>query len=128
MYAVIETGGKQYRVQPGDVLDVEKLALEGGGPITFDRVLAIGGEGDVEVGQPRIAGAVVTAELVKQLSDRKVVVFKMKRRKGSRRKQGHRQRLTRVRILEIKPTRRAGDDGQGEKPKKAEETATADES
>lgn len=100
MYAVIETGGKQYRVQPGDVIDVERgvdVADDGG--VEFDRVLMLGG-GDEEpaVGAPTVDGAVVRASLVDEIRGRKIRVFKFKRRKGYRRTTGHRQNLLRVRI------------------------------
>jgi large subunit ribosomal protein L21 len=101
MYAVIETGGKQYRVQAGDVLDVERSAgAAGDGRVTFDRVLLLGGEGSAE--RPRAAGARVTAVVLdEQARGPKLVVFKKKRRKGYRRRTGHRQGLLRVRIEAI---------------------------
>jgi len=102
MYAIIETGGKQYRVEKNDVLDVERLgdAGEDGGEIIFDRVLLVGGD-EVKIGQPIVEGAKVKAERVGEVRAPKVVVFKKKRRKGYRRKNGHRQNLLRVRIAEI---------------------------
>ncbi len=102
MYAVIETGGKQYRVQQGDVLDIERLNSAEESKVNFDHVLAIGDGGNIEVGTPMIDGAVVTADLVKDFKGKKVTVFKMKRRKGYRKKQGHRQNLSRIKIQEIK--------------------------
>jgi large subunit ribosomal protein L21 len=103
MYAIIETGGKQYRVEPGDVLDVERLPGPAGESpeVTFERVLLLGGDGDVQVGTPTVEGARVTAARVGDVRGPKVVVFKMKRRKGYRRKNGHRQDLLRVRIQDI---------------------------
>ena len=103
MYAVIETGGKQYRVEPGDVLDVERIPglAADDSDVTFDRVLLLGGEGEVQVGRPTVEGAQVTAARVGDVRGPKVVVFKMKRRKGYRRKNGHRQDLLRVRIRDI---------------------------
>jgi len=103
MYAVIETGGKQYRVQPGDVIDVERdVEVADGGAVEFDRVLMVGGESDeVSVGSPTVDGAVVRASLVDEVRAKKIRVFKMKRRKGYRRTNGHRQNLLRVRIDEI---------------------------
>jgi len=102
MYAVIETGGKQYRVQPGDVIDVERGPEVADGTVEFDRVLMVGGEGtEVAVGSPTVDGAVVRASLVDEVRGRKIRVFKMKRRKGYRRTRGHRQDLLRVRIDEI---------------------------
>jgi large subunit ribosomal protein L21 len=103
MYAIIKTGGKQYTVKSGDVLEIEKLDAEVGGKVTFDEVLAIGeAEGQIKVGAPLLEGAKVEAEVVEQFRGEKIVVFKMKRRKGYRRTQGHRQSLTRVKIGEIK--------------------------
>lgn len=101
MYAIIETGGKQYRVQPGDVLDVERLEGDASEDITFNKVLALNtGEG-LTVGKPLVVDATVTAELLEHVRGKKVTVFKLKRRKGYRRKQGHRQELSRVRIKDI---------------------------
>ncbi len=102
MYAIFETGGKQYRVCKGDVLDVERLSDVEESKINFDSVLAIGNDGDMEVGTPTIEGAVVTADLVKDFRGKKITVFKMKRRKGYRKKQGHRQELSRIMIQDIK--------------------------
>lgn len=103
MYAVIETGGKQYRVHEGDVIDVERgLDVDDDGAVEFDRVLMVGGDGDdVSVGTPTVDGAVVRASLVDEIRARKVRVFKFKRRKGYRRTRGHRQNLLRLRIDEI---------------------------
>jgi large subunit ribosomal protein L21 len=97
-YAVVETGGKQYRVKQGDVLEVELLAGEAGQKVTLDRVLALSNGTDLTVGTPAIAGATVTAEIVGQVRADKVVNFKKKKRKGYHRKIGHRQELTRVRV------------------------------
>ena len=103
MYAIILTGGKQYKVAKGDVIEVEKLAGEAGAEVTFDQVLAVAGEdGKLNVGTPRVAGASVTGKVLDQFRAKKIVVFKMKRRKGYRRTHGHRQSLTRVEIAEIK--------------------------
>lgn len=103
MYAVIETGGKQYRVQQGDILDVERVAgvSEDAKEIVFDRVLLIADGDDVKVGRPVVEGAKVNAELVSEVRGPKVIVFKFKRRKQYRRKNGHRQDLHRVRIQGI---------------------------
>lgn len=103
MYAVIETGGKQYRVQAGDVIDVERLsAVSAEEPeVVFDRVLMVDDGGDVKVGCPIIEGAQVNGVLVRPVRGRKITVFKMKRRKGYRRKNGHRQDLHQVRIHDI---------------------------
>ena len=101
MYAIVETGGKQYRMRPGDVLDVERLPGESDSEIEFDRVLAVK-EGDtLKVGTPILEGTRVRARVLGHRRDRKVVVFKYKPRKGYRRRRGHRQWLTRVRIEEI---------------------------
>ena len=102
MYAVIQTGGKQYRVSPGDLLRVEKLNGEVGDRITFENVLLVGGDDESRVGQPAVPGASVIATIVGQTRGDKIVVFKFKRRKMYRRKTGHRQYLTAVRIEEIK--------------------------
>ncbi len=103
MYAIIKTGSKQYKVKTGDVLEIEKLDVEVGGKVVFDQVLAVGEEGGkLNVGTPMVEGATVTAEVKDQFRGKKIIVFKMKRRKGYRRTQGHRQSLTRVEIGEIK--------------------------
>ena len=101
MYAVIETGGKQYRVAPGDTLQVERLETEAGKPHTFDRVLLVANEGKVSVGAPTLAAARVTADVTKHLRGEKKIAFKMKRRKGYHRTVGHRQELTQVKITAI---------------------------
>jgi large subunit ribosomal protein L21 len=100
-YAVIKTGGKQYRVSPGDVLTVEKLAGEPGAELAFTEVLAATSGGALKVGTPMLAGARVTATVVKQGRGKKILVFKKKRRKNYRRRQGHRQYLTTVRVTGI---------------------------
>jgi large subunit ribosomal protein L21 len=100
-YAVIRTGGKQYRVAPGDVVRIERLAGEVGAPVEFTEVLLTGGEGAVRIGTPLVAGAKVTACVVEQGKAKKILVFKMKRRKNERRKRGHRQPTTTLRVLEI---------------------------
>jgi len=100
MYAVIRTGGKQYKVASGDVIAVEKLIGDAGGTITFSEVLMLGGE-KPKSGAPLISGASVTAEIVEQGRHDKVVAFKKKRRKNTHRKRGHRQHFTKVKITEI---------------------------
>jgi len=100
MYAVIKTGGKQYRVAADDVLTVEKLAGEPGAKIEFGEVLMLGGD-SVKIGAPLVSGALVKAEVVEQTRGPKVIAFKKRRRKNSRRKRGHRQDLTTVKITEI---------------------------
>lgn len=100
MYAVIKTGGKQYRVAPQDIIKIEKVGGDVGEKVEFDEVLMLGGDA-VEVGSPLVEGAVVTAEVVEQGRARKIIVFKKKRRQNYRRKKGHRQHLTTVRITDI---------------------------
>ena len=100
MYAIIRTGGKQYRVAKDDVIAVEKLDGEAGDAITFQEVLLVGGE-TVTVGQPTVAGAAVTGEVVAQTRSAKVLILKKRRRKNYRRRGGHRQQLTQVRITGI---------------------------
>jgi large subunit ribosomal protein L21 len=102
MYAVLETGSKQYRVAAGDTLDIERLDAEAGQSFTFDRVLMVNNEGQVSVGSPTVANAAVVADIVEHLRGPKTVAFKMKRRKGYHRTVGHRQELTKIRIKEIK--------------------------
>jgi len=105
MYAVIRSGGKQYRVSQGSSLRVEKLPGEIGSSITLDDVLMIGGEGDVKdvkIGTPTVDGAQITGTIVAQGRGPKIRVFKMKRRKGYRRSQGHRQDYTEIRVDEIR--------------------------
>jgi large subunit ribosomal protein L21 len=102
MYAVIETGGKQYRVSAGDTLEIERLSVEEGKTFTFDRVLLVGNDGKTTFGSPSIAKATVIADVVKNIRGPKVVAFKLKRRKGYRKKIGHRQELSVVKITEIK--------------------------
>ncbi len=103
MYAVIQTGGKQYRAEPGQVLWVEKLPGDAGDPITFEQVLlvAAGGGADVTVGTPTVTGAKVIAKIVEQGLGEKLVVFKFRRRKNYVRRTGHRQELTAVKIESI---------------------------
>ncbi len=115
MFAVLKTGGKQYRVAANQILTVEKLAAEAGETVEFSEILMLGGD-DLKVGAPFVAGATVKAEVLEQLRGEKVISFKKRRRKhSSQRKRGHRQYLTRVRITDIL----AG----GEKAAKAEAKA-----
>ncbi|MBQ5951758.1 MAG: 50S ribosomal protein L21 [Lachnospiraceae bacterium] len=100
MYAIIATGGKQYRVQEGDVVRVEKLEAEAGSEYVFDQVLAVGGE-EMKVGTPTVDGASVTASVVGDGRGKKVVVYKYKRKSGYHKKQGHRQAFTEVKIEKI---------------------------
>ena len=100
-YAIIKTGGKQYRVKQGDVLDVEKLSLDVGSIAEFDEVLAVSENGQVNFGSPTLSGAKVTAEVQSHYKDRKVIVFKYKSKTRYRRKLGHRQNYTRLLIQGI---------------------------
>ncbi|HWT31690.1 MAG TPA: 50S ribosomal protein L21 [Propylenella sp.] len=100
MFAVIRTGGKQYRVAANEILEVEKLAGKAGDTITFDEVLMLGGD-ELKVGAPLVSGAAVLAEIVEQKRGRKVIIFKKRRRQNSRRKNGHRQEFTLVRITDV---------------------------
>src|SRR6266699_3986709 len=102
MYAVLETGSKQYRVAKGDTLQVERLTVEAGQPVTFDRVLLVNNEGKLAVGSPTVANATVVADVVEHIRGEKKIAFKMKRRKGYHKTIGHRQELTVVKIKEIK--------------------------
>lgn len=102
MYAVLETGSKQYRVTAGDTLQVERLEVEAGKPVTFDRVLLVNNDGKVSVGVPTVAGASVSADVVGHVRGEKKLTFKMRRRKGYHKSIGHRQELTVVKITEIK--------------------------
>ena len=102
MYAVFQTGGKQFRAEPGAKLRIPTLEAEPGDKVTFEQVLLAGGDSDrVVVGTPVVDGASVTAEVLRHGRTRKVIVFKRKRRKGYRRKQGHRQGFTEIRIDEV---------------------------
>jgi large subunit ribosomal protein L21 len=101
MFAVIRTGGKQYRVTPNAVLKVEKLEAEPGGTVTFMDVLAVGGDGSLTLGAPTVAGASVTATVIAQDRLDKIIVFKKRRRQNSRRKNGHRQHVTVLRVAGI---------------------------
>ena len=103
MYAVIKTGGKQYRVSKDDVIEVEKLETAEGGSVTLNEVLLVGGsDGSAKIGTPTVSGASVQATVVKQKKDDKIIVFKKKRRQNYRRKNGHRQNLTVLKITGIK--------------------------
>jgi large subunit ribosomal protein L21 len=101
MYAILETGGKQYKVRPGDTLQVEKLPGEAGDTIELDRVLMVADDDDIAVGKPLVEGAKVVAEVVGQGRGPKIIVFKYKAKVRYRRKTGHRQSLTTLRITEI---------------------------
>ena len=101
MYAVIETGGKQYKVSKGDVIYIEKLDVEAGAKVSFDKVLLIGEGSDVKVGAPAVEGVSVSGKVIKNDKAKKVVVYKYKPKKGYHKKQGHRQPYTKVEITKI---------------------------
>ena len=101
MYAIIETGGKQYRVQEGDVLFIEKLDVQPDETVTFDKVMAVNTEAGTVVGTPTVAGAKVTAKVVKNGKAKKITVFTYRPKKDSKRKMGHRQPYTKVEIQSI---------------------------
>ena len=119
MYAVIKTGGKQYRVAPNEVLKVERLPVEAGRRIAFNEVLAVDAGAGLKVGAPMVAGAMVTAMVVEQTHAPTILVFKKKRRHNYRRKNGHRQDLTVIRISEILT--------EGRQPSAEPEAAPAEE-
>lgn len=102
MYAIIETGGKQYRVSEGDVIFIEKLEVEDNAAVVFDKVIALGADDGIKVGNPLVAGATVNATVVKNGKAKKITVFTYKPKKGYSRKLGHRQPYTKVRIEAIK--------------------------
>jgi large subunit ribosomal protein L21 len=101
MYAVIKTGGKQHRVSEGDVIAIEKIHGEKGDTVFFDEVLLVSRDEHVRVGTPCLQGVRVSGEIIEQTKTRKINVFKMKRRKGFKKKTGHRQTLTKMKIKEI---------------------------
>ncbi len=119
MYAIIEAGGKQYRVSEGDLIDVERRSGEVGQEIDFQEVLLVGDQESIHVGKPILAGARVVGTIAEQGKEAKIIVFKFKRRKKYRKKQGHRQLFTRVRIDQIEL------DGQKGRKPKAEKTQKA---
>ena len=100
MYAIIATGGKQYKVSEGDIITIEKLGVEAGEKVTFDQVLVVGGD-DLKVGDPTVPGATVEASVVKEGRAKKVIVYKYKRKTGYHKKNGHRQAFTQVKIEKI---------------------------
>ena len=101
MYAIIETGGKQYRVTEGDILTIEKIEVAEGQTFDFDRVLTVVKDGEVVVGKPLVSDAKVTAEVVSHGKGKKILVFKYKAKSNYRRRQGHRQPFTKIRIEKI---------------------------
>ena len=100
MYAIIVTGGKQYKVSEGDIITIEKLGIEAGEKVTFDQVLAVSGD-DLKIGNPTVDGATVDATVVKEGRGKKVIVYKYKRKTGYHKKNGHRQSYTQVKIEKI---------------------------
>ena len=100
-YAIIKTGGKQYRVEAGDKIDVEKLDVEVGETVTFEEVLASGSGDGISVGAPFVEGATVTAKVLEQFRAKKVIAFKFKRRKGHHKTKGHRRHMTRLEIVSV---------------------------
>ena len=100
MYAIIATGGKQYKVSEGDIIKVEKLGVEAGQAVTFDQVLAVGNDG-LTIGNPTVSGASVTATVLREAKSRKVIVYKCKAKLGYHKKNGHRQLYTQVKIDKI---------------------------
>src|SRR2546425_10278185 len=102
MYAILETGSKQYRVSAGDTLKIERLEVEAGQPVNFDRILLVNNEGKLSVGAPTVPNATVQADVLEHIRGEKKIAFKMKRRKGYHKTIGHRQELTVVKIKEIK--------------------------
>ena len=101
MYAVIKSGGKQHKVSEGEEILLEKISVEEGKNVEFSEVLAVNKDGKLEVGQPLLEGAIVTGKVINHLKSKKITVIKMKRRKDYRKKQGHRQNLTKVKIESI---------------------------
>ena len=101
MYAVVKTGGKEYRISPGDLIRVEKLEGKVGDQVTMKDILMVSHEDQVQVGNPLLGNAVITGEIVQQVKGRKVLIYKMKRRKNYRRTKGHRQTYTYIRVNEI---------------------------
>jgi large subunit ribosomal protein L21 len=100
-YAIIETGGKQLRVEPGRFYDVERLAVEESEDVTIDQILFVENEGEFSIGQPLVEGALIQATVLRHLRGRKIIVYKMRPKKKTRKKQGHRQELTRLMINSI---------------------------
>lgn len=128
MFAVIKTGGKQYRVAANDLLKVEKVSGNAGDIVQFAEVLMVGVGADATIGAPVVSGALVTAEVVEQGRARKVIAFKKRRRQNSKRTRGHRQELTTIRIAEIltggaKPSKTAAEKPANKKPAKVEVAA-----
>ena len=128
MFAVIRTGGKQYRVAPNDIIEIEKIAGNPGDVVELSEVLLLGGEGAATTGTPTVSGAMVAAEVLEQKRGDKIIVFKKKRRQGYRRTRGHRQDLTALRITEILTDGKKPSKAAAAKPKAASaESAPANE-
>lgn len=114
MYAIVASGGKQYKVSEGDRVRVEKLSGEKGNALTFDQVLFVGGgKTNPKIGTPTVAGASVTGEIIAQQRDKKVLVFKRKKRKGFKKMIGHRQNFTEVKITKIHAGKKGAEVGDG---------------
>lgn len=127
MFAVIKTGGKQYRVEPSDLVKIDKLEGDAGDTVSFDQVLLVGDEADTTLGGPLVAGASVTGEIVEQGRDPRIIVFKKRRRQNSQRTRGHRQDVTLVRIGEILTDGKAPSKAKAAKPAKAEPAPAKEE-
>lgn len=125
-YAIIETGGKQLRVEPGRFYDVERLPVDVDGTVTLEQVLFVENDGEISVGQPLVTGATIEATVLRHLRGRKIIVYKMRPKKKTRKKQGHRQELTRLLINSISLNGKAiGDTAASTKAESAEATAEA---
>ena len=125
MYAVVTTGGKQYRVEPGSELEVERLSGDAGSSVTFDRVLLVGDGEAVTIGTPNVEGATVNGTVLGEALGPKLIIFKFKQKATYRRKNGHRQHLTRIRIDEINASGKSARAEKAEKPAKAEKADKA---
>src|SRR6266550_3000520 len=129
-YCIVETGSKQYRVSAGDRLEIERLAVEAGQPVTFERVLMVNQDGKITIGSPTVADTAVLADVVEHIRGEKKIAFKMKRRKGYHKTIGHRQELTVVKIKEIRTEGRIAADqpaiSQEPAPATGPESASAD--
>jgi large subunit ribosomal protein L21 len=126
-YAIIETGGKQLRVEAGRFYDVERLAVEEEGTVVIDRVLFVENDGSVSIGQPLVEGATVEATVLRHLRGRKIIVYKMRPKKKTRKKQGHRQELTRLMINSISLDGQVVSGEEGEEAPTATSTPTSSE-
>lgn len=126
MYAIIETGGKQLRVEPGRFYDVERLPVEADGKVSIDKVLFVQDEDDFHIGQPLVAGATVEGTVLRHLRGRKIIVYKMRPKKKTRKKQGHRQELTRLMIDSINLGGKALSGATADAKPSSEAAATAD--